>query len=486
MKILMLASECYPFIKVGGLADVLGALVKGLSNRGNDVRLVLPKYKGLKDLNNLQDVKYFYLKVNLGRENVEVRILEGYHKNINIKIYFIEYDTFYSSNNVYLGPSGDDKDNGYRFALYSKVSLELCRIINWHPDIIHCHDWPTGLVPAYLNNSEYKSNIGRAASVLTIHNLQHQGYFNKDILDYANLPDSLFNPNDYEAHNQINFLKGAILNSSKITTVSPTYAKEIKTIEYGCGLEDAILSRSSDVIGIINGVDTDKWNPKDDDLIISNFSSKNLEGKIACKKDLQKIYRLEEKDSIPLFVIVTRLYEQKGMDLLLEILDELMNKTIIQLAILGTGDPQIEKSFVKYSDKFKKRISIALKFDEKLAHKTIAGGDFLLMPSRFEPCGLTQIYSMIYGTIPIVRKTGGLNDTVSINQSNWDKGNGFGFDQIDSCKFYEVIMEACEIYNQKERFNSMKKNAMRVNFEWDDSVIEYEKIYLEACLKKKQ
>lgn len=483
----MVAPESVPFIKVGGLADAVGALSQALSQKGHDVRIVIPKYHHLKHFESAKLLEDPFLRVQLGEGDVHTRVWETTYPDSSAKVYFLEYEMFYGSGDVYCGPTGNEEDNGHRFAFLSRGALDLCNHLDWVPDIINCHDWTTGLVPSFLNTKDFNEPLGRAASVMTIHNLQHQGYCSHSTLSYSGLPDSLFREDGYESHGKVNMLKGAIYHSTKISTVSPTYAKEIQTTEYGCGLESAIRFRSADLIGVINGIDIAEWNSSKDSMIIENFSLENLDGKSKCKKDLQSIYGLAEDDAVPLFVVVSRLYDQKGMDLLLQISDRLMHETDAQIALVGTGDTDLENAFVNLAKRYPKRFSALLKFDNALAHKTIAGGDFLLMPSRFEPCGLSQMYAMQYGTVPIVRLTGGLSDSVSVTPENFGKGCGFNFENIDAIELMNVIVQASECYlKDKETYLSMQANGMKKDFSWTVSAEKYEAIYGWAMDARKQ
>lgn len=483
----MVAPESVPFVKVGGLADAVGALAQALSKKGHDVRIVIPKYHNLKCFESANLLEDSFMRVQLADEDAYTRIWETAYPDCSAKVYFLEYEMYFGSGDVYCGPSGLEEDNGYRFAFLSRGALDLCNHLRWMPDIIHCHDWATGLVPAFLNTNDFNEPLGRAASVMTIHNLQHQGYCPQSVLNYSKLPNSLYRQDGYESLGQLNMLKGSIYHSTKISTVSPSYAKEIQTSEYGCGLESVTRFRSPDLIGVINGIDEAEWNPSIDPLIIENFSLDDLAGKAKCKKDLQSIYGLEQNAEVPLFVVVSRLYDQKGLDLLLQISDRLMHETNIQIALVGTGDTHLENAFVHLSKVYPKRFSALLKFDNTLAHKTIAGGDFLLMPSRFEPCGLSQMYAMQYGTIPIVRCTGGLGDSVPVCPEDFSKGCGFNFSNIDAIEFMNVIIQASQCFtNDKQTFLSMQNNGMKMDFSWTASAEKYEALYGWAMDARKQ
>ena len=479
MKILMVAPEAVPFVKVGGLADVVGALTKELSQKGHDVRLVLPKYEQLKHFEYAELAEEPFMRVRMGVQDEYTRIWEVGYPEAKAKVYFFEYDAFFGSGSVYQGPSGNEADNGYRFSFFSRAALDLCYHLNWFPEIIHCHDWTTGFVPAFLNTNDFNETLGRAASVMTIHNLQHQGYCDRHVLRYAGIPQSLFKTDGFEAHGQVNLLKGGLYHATKLSTVSPSYAKEIQTELYGCGLDSVTRFRSSDLIGVINGIDVSEWDPEKDKYLGDNtFTKTDLSNKAICKERLQSSFQLKRDSEVPLAVVVSRLYEQKGLDLLLSTLDALMDQTNLQVCVLGTGDPEIEKGFAYFSDKYPSRISAILAFDNALAHQCIAGGDFLLMPSRFEPCGLSQMYAMLYGTLPIVRSTGGLIDSVPVVPEDWTQGCGFSFSSMEASDFQQVLLEALAIYSTNpEAFKKMQERAMSMDFTWDSSARHYESIY---------
>ena len=483
----MVAPESVPYVKVGGLADAVGALAQALSKKGHDVRIVIPKYHSVQHFESANPIEDPLMRVQLGDQEAYTRVWETVYPDCSAKVYFLEYEMYFGSGDVYCGPSGLEEDNGFRFAFLSRGALDVCNHLKWMPDIIHCHDWATGLVPAFLNTNDFNTPLGRAASIMTIHNLQHQGYCHYSVLSYAGIPNSLYRQDGYESHGQVNMLKGSIYHSTKISTVSPSYAKEIQTKEFGCGLESVTRFRSPDLIGVINGIDTKEWNPSIDPLIIENYSLGDLSGKSKCKRDLQSIYGLEQNDEVPLFVVVSRLYEQKGLDLLLQISDRLMNETNLQIALVGTGDVHLENAFVHLSKVYPKRFSALLKFDNTLAHKTIAGGDYLLMPSRFEPCGLSQMYAMQYGTIPVVRCTGGLSDSVPVCPEDLSKGCGFNFSNIDAIEFMNVIVKASLCYtDDKATFLSMQANGMNTDFSWTASAEKYEALYGWAMDARKQ
>lgn len=477
MKILMVAPEVAPYVKVGGLADVVGALSKALDFRGHDVRIVLPKYTSLRNIDGAT-ADDRPLIVHLGGHEAYGRIWNCELPGSSVKAYLIEHNHYFGGPDVYVGPSGDERDNGPRFTFLSRAAIDLCSHLNWFPDVVHCHDWPTGLTPVYLNTTEADKPMGKAASVMTLHNMQHQGWFPRQLVDFAGLPMSVFRPDGLESMGEMNMLKGGIYHSTKITTVSPTYAREIQSHEGGCGLHSLLRFRAADLIGVINGVDESEWNPSTDTLLPQNYSIHDMSGKAVCKAALQKAYDLEVNPSIPLFTVVSRLVDQKGLDLLAAIGDRLMADMQIQVAVLGTGDPSLEASFRELAGRHPRRFAAYLGFDNKLAHLTAAGADFLLMPSRFEPCGLSQMYAMIYGTPPIVRATGGLIDSVRQYIQGTEVGTGFLFENTSVNAFYDTIGWACSTYYDRPgEFAMLRRNGMLEDFSWDVSAGVYENIY---------
>lgn len=478
LKILMVAPELAPLIKVGGLADVVGALSKALAAKGHDVRIVIPKYAGLRH----DETEHPFeqpLVVHLGGHEAYAQGWEMRLPDSSVTCYLIEHNEFFDRASVYVGPSGDEKDNGRRFIFLSRAAIDLCYHLDWIPDVVHCHDWATGLVPVYLNTVERNAPMGRAASLMTLHNMQHQGWFPPDLLSYAGLPGSVYRADGLESNGELNMLKGGIYHSTKITTVSPTYAREIQTSGGGCGLQDLLRYRAGDLIGVINGVDYSEWDPAKDKLIPQNYSPEDMSaGKAVCKKALQEAFGLEVNPKIPVFAVVSRLVDQKGLDLLAAIGDPLMATMQIQVAILGTGDPVLEHLFRGLAERHPGRFAAYTGFNNQLAHLVPAGSDFLIMPSRFEPCGLSQLYSMIYGAPPIARATGGLVDTVEQYVEGEGIGTGFLFEDATPNALYDTIGWACATYYDRPgEFRRLQKNGMSRNYGWDESAGKYEQIY---------
>ncbi len=477
MKILMVAPEVVPFSKVGGLADVAGSLPLELTKLGHDVRIVCPKFSFIQSEPDWK-VHEEALHVYLGREVRFCQVWETRLADAKTPVYLLEHHEYFDVATVYSDDYREYEREGYRFAFFSRASLDLCHYLDWIPDVIHCHDWTTGLVPAHLNTRELDKPLGKVASVLTIHNLQFQGIFHYDVLPFSGLPMSLFKADGLECYGRVNYMKGAIYHSQKVTTVSPTYAKEIQTAEYGFGLQNTLRFKASDLIGIVNGVDMDAWTPGTDKYLPKPFSKEDLSGKALAKQKLQEAFGLEVNADIPVYVMVTRMFSQKGLDILLQTAPRVMEEMHVQFAILGSGDAQLEQGFLALANRYPGRFGTFIGYNNPLAHLTYAGGDFLLMPSRFEPCGLSQMYAMAYGTLPIVRSTGGLVDTVEQYTEGTGTGTGFKFDHLNPDALFYTIGWACATYyDRKDEFRKIQQNAMSQDFSWDIPGKQYEQVY---------
>jgi len=459
MNLVFCASEMVPFAKTGGLADVTGALPLVLEKAGHKIVVILPFYK---------EVKHSGItvhKLNAGTSYAEL--------GNNIRVYFIEEDAYFNRNGLYGDKSGDYKDNLERFSYYSKKSLELLKEARFTPDIIHCHDWQSALIPVYLKSLYSQDSFYKnTKTILTIHNLGYQGLFPKEKFQILGLDNSLFNIDALEFHGQINILKGGLVFSDYITTVSPTYSIEIQSDELGFGLEGLLRKRSPRLRGILNGLDYSIWNPETDKIISKNYSFADLNGKKANKEDLQKVFHLALRSDCPLFGIVSRLDQQKGFELLASCMADIC-KMDLQLVLLGTGDLKYHRLFEGLQKKYPKVFSLALKFDNELAHKIYAGSDAFLMPSRYEPCGLGQLISLRYGAVPIVFKTGGLADTVNNRR-------GFVFNKFTSENLLAAVKEAVRIFPDKEKWGVLVKNAMECDFSWEESAKKYSQLYEEV------
>jgi len=469
MRVIFIASEANPYIKTGGLGDVTGSLPKYLRKLGVEVFLILPLYKNIKE--KKLDLEFIDENEIIIDNNVYRFKFYKDRLNFDYNQFFIENDYFFDRKGIYNENNVDYPDNYLRFGLFSLASLKLS-IKNLKPDIIHIHDWQTSLVPVYnkiiLNNS--------VKTILTIHNLAYQGIFNKDSIKSLGLPDNLFSIDKLEFYGNINFLKGGILFSDYITTVSPTYSKEIQKDEFGFGLQGVLKNRRENLIGILNGIDYDYWDPEKDKMIYKNYNFNNIgfkkENKTALFKELNVNFDIEK----PLYSIITRITNQKGIDLILEIFDKFMELPI-NFIILGTGDKDVENRFLELNKIYENRFLSLIIFDEDLSHKIYASSDFFLMPSKFEPCGLSQMISLRYGTIPIVRSTGGLRDTIIEYNENVGCGNGFVFYDYESYELLDAIKRSLNLYNNNEKLLKVIRIGMNSNFSWENSSKEYLKLY---------
>ncbi len=486
MKVLIVSSEVYPFAKTGGLADVIGSLPKELAKEGLEVKVIMPRYYVI------DKVKY-NLKPLLGALGVPMgvigefwsKVYEGFMPNSNVSIYFIEYEEYFGRSGIYNDENGkgfDDNDN--RFIFLSRASLQLCKKLDFTPDVIHINDWQSAPVATFVN-SIYKNDphFSQSAVLLSIHNMQYQGEFYKGVMDVLGVSWSHFNHNELEYHDRVNLLKGAIAICEVITTVSQKYAKEIQTSEYGYGLDGAILARAEDTFGIINGVDYDEWNPEHDKYIKANYSIKDLYGKVVCKADLQESFGLPQID-VPIIGMVSRLVEQKGVDVLASVIHQLLDLNL-QFILIGNGDKWVQ-DFFSYVASERANFKCYIGYNNELAHKVEAGSDFFLMPSKFEPCGLNQMYSLRYGTLPIVRATGGLDDTIENFDDKAKTGDGFKFYDLTGESIYNTVGWAIHTYyNDKVAMQNLIQNAMRKRFTWKNSAKEYIKLY-ELAIEKKR
>ncbi|MGD9581892.1 MAG: glycogen synthase GlgA [Vampirovibrionia bacterium] len=487
LNILIVASEVVPFAKAGGLADVAGALPKELSRMGHDVRVVMPRYYIVdKDKYNLKPVGG-PLGVPMGViGEMWCGVMEGRMPDCDVPIYFIDHESYFGRKELYTDDSGDGyMDNDNRFVFFSRASLELCKMINFKPDVINVNDWHTSVVPVLLNTAyRHDPFLSEAGTLLTIHNMQHQGNFYEGLMDVLGIGWENFNFLSLEKDNQVNLLKGGIYHSTLINTVSDSYAKEMHTAEFGWGLEGVIQDRSGDVFGILNGIDYDIWNPETDPHIKQNFSVDDLSGKVECKKDLQRIFGLPERPDVPVIGLVTRLVKQKGVDVLAETIHRLLRYDL-QIVLLGSGEVWSHFYFGDVAHQFKDKFAAYFGYNNTLAHIIEAGSDFFLMPSRFEPCGLNQMYSLSYGTLPIVRATGGLNDTIENFNEQTLQGTGFKFYSLDSDSLYNTVGWAIyTYYHKKDVMDILVKRAMERRFTWEGSARSYEELYYETAKRR--
>lgn len=458
INVLFCSSEVAPFEKTGGLADVAGSLPIALAKVGMQLRVVMPKYRG----------------IGVSQK----KISDG------VRIHFIENEEYFNRAGLYGNDRGDYPDNLQRFSFFCHEALNLAKAIGFQPDIVHAHDWQTALLPVLLKTKFVNDAFyARAKSVLTVHNIAYQGHFSQKQFGNLGLDPELFSMDGFEFYGKINLLKAGLLFGDFLTTVSPTYAEEIKTREFGFGLEGVVRKKEKVLRGILNGIDQDLWNPAKDPHIAKMYGVTSLEGKKICKQALQKNCGFEVNADIPLFGMVTRLAEQKGLELVSEICDELVAKHA-QFVILGDGDAVYHTTFRNIAARHPKNTAAFLRFDTDQAHAIYAGSDFFLMPSYFEPCGLGQMISMRYGTLPVVRRVGGLADTVIDADLHPEKGNGFVFVERTPEKLMSVIRRALKAFKDRTRMQALRKTAVKADFSWDKSAEKYAQIYRKVLSAK--
>ncbi len=476
-KVLLVASEAVPFAKTGGLADVAGSLPEALMKSGCEVAIVLPKYKSISPEKFRLKLEVKGLNVPMGMGDMTADILSTQLGSTAGTAYFIQNDRYFDRDGFYGSAEGDYHDNAERFAFFSKAIFEMLKALRWYPDILHLNDWQTGLAAVYLKTL-YKSDPHFAAlrSLFTIHNMAYQGLFPKYILPMTGIGWEEFQHEKLEFYDQINYLKAGLVYADALSTVSESYAQEIQTDEFGHGLQGVLGSRVSSLYGILNGINYDEWNPATDKEIPAQYTLKNHEKKAASKKKLVEELDLPFKPEVPIVGLVSRLVDQKGLDLIGEIAENFLAMDV-QFVVLGTGDTRYHTLFEGLRHQFPSKFSVTLKFDSRLAKLIYAGSDLFLMPSRFEPCGLGQMIAMKYGTIPIVRKTGGLADTVENLSPDGRKGTGFAFEQYRGNELLFAIRRAVEAFHQPKLWKELVQRAMKQDFSWDVSAGKYMELY---------
>jgi len=468
-SVLFVASECAHFVKAGGLGDVIGALPVALRALGHDARVVLPRYDVIPREGLTRHPAP--LGVPLGAGDAWAGVYETRLPGSDVPVYLLDHERLFGRGYLYDPPGATAHDNLVRFAFLSRGALQLCKHLGWTPDVLHVHDWPTALVPVYLNTVEAGGPLGRAATVLTIHNLAHQAKFPAADLPATHLPWSELRPDALEDFGAVNPLKGGLYHATKLTTVSPRYAEEIRTREGGAGLDGVLRFRGGDLVGILNGIDERVWDPRIDPALAAHYDAGDLSGKAVCKRALQREMHLAERPDVPLIGIVSRLSEQKGTDVVLAALARILDMDA-QVVILGSGDPAAEGYLLWRSHHGGDRFRAWIGFSKALAHRIEAGADLFLMPSRFEPCGLNQMYSQRYGTLPIVRATGGLDDTVDNDET------GFKLWDLDADSLVATVRWALDTYRQRpEHFRAMQRRAMGKRFGWDVAARRYADVY---------
>jgi starch synthase len=483
LRVLFVASECVPFAKTGGLADVAGALPKALARRGIDVRVVMPLYRGApwNDLEILDGV----LHVPIARRTARGRVRMGRLPSSDVPVYFLEHHHYFDRPFLYGTPNAAYSDNLERFAFLSRGALELAKALGFIPDMIHANDWQTALVPIYVNTVEWSKPLHGSATLYTIHNMDYQGVFDRGALFLTGLGNEHLNPGELEHFGTLNLMKGALWHSTLISTVSPTYAREIQTAALGAGLDGVLRARAGDLRGILNGVDPDEWNPAADTHLAAPFDAHDLSGKDRCKAALQQEAGLPQRPEVPLLAFVGRLVRQKSVDVLAACLHRVLDLDL-QLVLLGTGDHAAEEYFRRIARERPDRFAAWTHFDNGRAHRIEAGADFFLMPSRFEPCGLNQMYSLRYGTLPIVTATGGLADTVANYDEARGTGTGFVCRDLSPGSLFDTIGWAVWTwYNRRPHVDAMRRRAMALDHSWLHAAADYERVYLEAYARRR-
>ncbi len=482
MKILFVASEVAPFAKTGGLADVAGSLPKALKRLGHDVRIFLPFYR---------EVERSGMPVRKMRKAVDVPLGDEVHKGVlrqgslgDIPVYLLENRTFFDRDGLYGTATGDYPDNHRRFAFFCRGVLELLKRIDFRPDVIHCHDWQSALIPILLSY-ELAADLffSRTATVYTIHNLAYQGLFPREALAEIGLAPSYFTIERLEYYGKVNLMKGAILTADMVTTVSETYCQEILTAEQGCGLDGVLQCRKGDLCGILNGLDYDEWDPAADQDIFKRYKPSSPAGKGVNKKGLQHLLGLEERADLPLVGMVSRLVAQKGFDLVTELLPRLAAEDL-QLAVLGTGDGNYSRLFEAAREGDVRNISLITGFDPSLSRRIYAGSDIFLMPSHFEPCGLGQLIALRYGAVPVVRRTGGLADTIIDSRENPAAANGFSFESYEADALWESLHRAIAAWRDRDGWKKLMRRGMTMDFSWGRSAERYLELYRSGLAKK--
>lgn len=485
MKVLIASPEVYPFVKTGGLADVTGALPKALVKLGVDARVILPKHKGIEELGFPMRYRNHKIVCQISQALVEAEVVESEYDGVTA--YLVEKDEYYFRDYLYSTPDGDYLDNAERFIFFSKSILEAIRATGFAPDVLHCNDWETALVPFFIKTAYRADSLfGNIGTLLTIHNLGYQGLFWHHDMHLLNVGWEYFTPDFIEFFGKINFLKAGIVFSDILNTVSKQYSKEIQTPEFGHGLDGILRTRKNDLYGIVNGIDYDEWNPETDTHLPAHYSSSNMSNKELCKKALQQAFALPVNKNIPLVATISRLADQKGFDLIYSSLEEMLGlHGGIQYVVLGTGDRKYHDLFGKVADNFQKSFAIKIAYDNRLAHLIEAGADMFLMPSRYEPCGLNQLYSLRYGTVPIVRGVGGLEDTIIDYTSLPSEGTGFKFYDYTKKGLLECMERALRLYENQEEWRNLMRRCMMVDFSWERSAREYLALYEKAIRKNK-
>ncbi|MCH2082351.1 MAG: glycogen synthase GlgA [Saprospiraceae bacterium] len=479
LNIIMMASECVPYAKTGGLADVVGALPKELKKMGHDVKIIMPKYSSIDPdkfkLQRVQDTMGVWMGGVQEWCAVDYTMMEG-----DVPVFFIESWNYFGRDGIYNDTNNRDfPDNPKRFAFFTRAALQLCIDRNFQPDILHLHDWQTALGAAYQKVWHWnEERLNKAATVLTIHNMAHQGHYSKESYEYIGLGRERFTSNQLEDNGGVNFLKGGIQFADIVNTVSPTYAHETRSSRLGHGMESYLFYKGKAYVGILNGVDYENWDPAIDPHIPANYSLDDRSGKAKCKEALQRMFNLEVDPSIPIVGVVSRFADQKGLDLFYDAIHQSMRNMRVQFVVLGSGDKKLETNYMQLPAQYPGRVGTFVGYDNPKAHLIEAGSDFFAMPSRFEPCGLNQLYSLKYGTLPIVRDTGGLADTVDQYDEATGHGTGFKFtDNTPQAISNTIGWAVSTFYDRPHHIEVMIQRAMQKNYSWEQSALKYEEMY---------
>ena len=479
MKIVHVASELFPYMKTGGLADAVASLAGTMADRGHEVAVFLPGYRSALDHPGAKSAeRTFRIRIELGSELMsgEVRV---FSPRKNLRVHLICRDEYFDRRHPYGNGERDYEDNADRFIFFAKGAIEALRLADLQADVVHAHDWQTSLVPLLLRDAERRHGVTLAMkTVFTIHNIAFQGVFPSRVFPRTNLPDELNNIDGLEFYNQINLLKGGILFADRVTTVSPRYAQEIQTPEFGCGLDGVVQTRAEDIKGLLNGIDTAVWNPAVDALLPARYSSANMAGKAVCRTALLKSQSFDVKFTGPVYGMVCRLAEQKGIDLLLANADFFLNQNC-RLIILGSGEKRYEEALQALAARAPQRIALCAKHDETMSHLIEGGSDFFMMPSLFEPCGLNQMYSQAYGTIPLVSKVGGLADTVTDADADPVNGTGLTFPPTNA-GLADGLKRSLLLFADKARLATVQKRGMERDFSWAQAAAAYEQLYQDS------
>lgn len=483
MKVLLASSEVHPYSKTGGLADMVGALAKALAGAGHEACIVTPLYRGIRE--KYPDLRHvdWYLNLPVGPHYVSAR-LWALEPQSGLTVYFIDHPGYFDRAGIYHEANISYLDNAERYIFFSKCVTHLARYLPWRPDIVHVHDWQAGLVPALMLQQQREGWRNPPPSCLTIHNLAYQGVFPPEMFALTNLPYEFFGIEGAEFHGFLNCLKAGIAFADRITTVSPRYAREITTEEFGCGLDGFLRNRQGRLTGILNGVDYHEWTTENNRFLKTPYSVARMTGKARNKADLQKEVGLPVAPKIPLFGTISRLAEQKGVDIELGALEEMLC-TGLQFVLLGSGSPVFERAYVELAKRYPKQVAVKIGFDEGLSHRIEAGCDFYLMPSAFEPCGLNQMYSLRYGTVPVVRAVGGLDDSVVDYTASPDRANGIKFREYSGTALAKAIRKALAVYDRPDLLRHYRRNGMNADFSWERTVGDYLRIYEFAALANK-